>query len=118
MHKPLPNVLPLDDYPRQKSCLRAVADIIRHIKAEEGLTNVELAEQIGVSSETVSNAENENNLLNLVTFLRLWFEFGEDAMAPALDLARRRYAEPETPSEKFDRLARELDSLKRETVGS
>lgn len=114
MHHPRPNVLPLRDVPRQKSALCAISKIVRDLKAEHGLTNVELAEEIGVSAETISNAENENNLLNLVTFLRIWYEFGEDAVRPILNLAERQYAfEPETADDHIAAIRKHLDALER-----
>lgn len=68
MHGNIPNVLPLFDPPRQKSYRAAVAQIIRELKAREGLTNVALGEELGCSGETIGNAENEHTDLNAVTW--------------------------------------------------
>jgi len=106
MHKPIPNVLPLRDYPRQKSYRFAVAQIIRELKARHGLTNVELGEIIGVSAETVSNAENENNDLSGVTLTRIWYEFGFEAIQPIADIANRHYEQPQTARDRFNEALR------------
>lgn len=107
-------VLPLYDPPRQKAYRSAIAKIIRNIKSARDLTNVELAEEIGCSAETISNAENENNDLSAVTFLRLGYYFGEDALAPALELFRRSHAEPKSLGERLDEHEANWRALRRE----
>lgn len=109
-----PNVLPLYDPPRQKTFRAAVAKIIRDVKAREGLSNVEFAEAIGCCADTIGNAENENNDLSGVTLLRIGFEFGEDAIGPALELFRRRYEQPRTLAERFEAARVELELIGRE----
>lgn len=90
------NVLPLDepelpvlDAPRQKAFREAVAKTIRDIKSAHGLTNVELAEEIGCCADTISNGENKHNDMNAVTLLRIAFRFGEAAINPVRGLYLR-----------------------------
>ena len=105
------NVLPLFDPPRQKTFRAAIAKIIRDIKARDDLTNTELAEIVGCCADTVSNAENENNDLSGVTLLRIGYYFGEEAIAPALELFRRRYQQPKTLAERFAEIQNELAAI-------
>lgn len=106
-----PNVLPLSDPPRQKSYRAAVARCIRNLKAKENLSNVELAEEIGCSGETISNAENENNDLNAVTLLRIAYRFGEEAISPIRDLYLRAYHEPKSMAERKAELLTNLQAI-------
>jgi DNA-binding XRE family transcriptional regulator len=114
MRDPRPNVLPLHDAPRQKHYRAAVAQTIRAIKAKHGLTNTDMAEDIGCCADTISNAENENNDLSAVTILRIGFFYGEDAIAPILELYRCRYEQPKTAIERFEDALAELSALRRE----
>jgi|GEM_PF-5019842 len=108
------NVLPLHCPPRQKSYRKAVAKMIRDLKAAEGLSNIELGERIGCCDGTVGNAENEANDLNPVTLLRIAYEFGEAAIGPVRDLYLCRHGEPETLSDKLDCLQYQIDRLRLE----
>lgn len=71
----------------------------------------------GKRDETISNAENECTDLNPVTLLRIPYEFDEEIFQPVRELYLCRHKEPETPSERFDRALRDLEAVKRETVG-
>jgi predicted transcriptional regulator len=108
------NVLPLFDPPRKMSYRAAVAKIVRDLKAKHSLSNVKLADLLDCSDETISNAENENTDLNAVTLLRVGYQFGEDTIAPALNLMRRRMAEPETLTDRLDALQSQLALVRRE----
>lgn len=81
--------LPIFRAPRQKTFRAAVAKVIRDLKAEYNMTNVELAETIGCCPETISNAENENNDLRAVLLLCIAFHFGEAAIDPVRQLYLR-----------------------------
>ena len=109
-----PNVLPLFDPPRKMSYRAAVARIIRDLKAKHALSNVKLADKLDCSDETIGNAENEQGDLNAVTFLRIGYLFGEEAITPALDLMRRRHAEPETLTDRLDALQMQIATVRRE----
>lgn len=83
-------VRPLNAAPRQKDYREAVARVIRDLKAERGLTNVTLSEEIGCCADTIGNAENQNNDLSAVLLLKIAFVFGEKAIEPVRELYLRR----------------------------
>lgn len=114
MHGQRPNVLPLYDRPRQKTYRAAIARVIREIKAREHLSNVELAEEIGCSPETISNAENENNDLSAVILLNLAFRFGEAAIDPVRELYLCRHVDPPSLTDRFDEIERDIAALRKE----
>lgn len=114
------NVLPpttaelaLLDRPRQKPFREAVAKVIRDVKAKNGLSNVELAEEIGCCADTVSNAENQNNDLTAVILLNIAWRFGEAAILP-VRLLYLRYQAPRTVFERLDDALADLDTIRRE----
>lgn len=114
MASSFPNVLPLFDPPRKMSYRAAVSQIIREVKAAHKLSNVRLADLLDCSDETIGNAENENTDLNAVTLLRIGYQFGIDAIAPAINLAANRPVEVETLTDKLDTLQRQFDALRKE----
>lgn len=96
----------------------AVAQTIRELKAEKKLTNERLAEILGCAETTVYNAENENGNLDAVTMLNLAALFGgQGRLKHILALVNGCPAEPETPSEKFERIIRDIDDLRKDLVG-
>ena len=105
------NVLPMFDPPRTKSYRAAVALAFTEVRAKHRLKPVELAEKIGVCKKTVINAESGDYDLCPVTLLRLAYEFGEDAIAPVLELYRRRYQSPKTLAERFAEVNAELAKI-------
>lgn len=114
MHAKAPNVLPLFDPPRKMSYRAAVAKAIRDLKATHNLSNVKLADKLDCCEQTLENAEGEANDLNAVTLLRIAYVFGEDAIAPVRDLYLRRHVQPETLAERFDKIERQIASLRKE----
>ena len=98
------DVLPIFKRPSEKDFRLAVARIIAEIKRETGFSNRELGEKIGVCAVTVKNAEYGHNNLSPVTLACIAHAFGEDAIAPYMDLWRGRFAEPETVSDRFDEI--------------
>jgi len=116
MHGKAPTVSCLFGPPRQKSYRMAVADVLRAVKREHGLSMVELADRLGCSDQTIRNAMDEDghDCLSAVTMLRIGFEFGEDALEPVFALARRAVVEPTTPTDRVERIERELAALLRE----
>lgn len=108
------NVLPIFDPPVRKSYRAAVKQCVESAKKLSGLTWDDLAEKLGCSKDTLTNAVTEENDLSGVTLLRIGYCFGEDAIAPALGLVRRRYEEQPTRADRFRRLHDELDAIERE----
>jgi len=102
------NVLP----PVRKTFRPAMADIIRDLKTRHRLTNDSLAEELGCCADTISNVENEHNDLNIVTFLRLWWRFGDEAVRPVTDLACR-IPERLTSADRIDDVMRQLSTLRK-----
>lgn len=92
------NVLPIFPAPNGNLWRKAVAQVIRQVKARHSLTTVDLADRIGCDASTVENAEAERNELRGATVARIGFEFGEDAIEPILTLWRKRIAEPRPPA--------------------
>lgn len=111
------NVLPLFDPPRKMSYRSAVAAIVRRVKADHGLSNVRLADLLDCSDETISNAENEHTDLSAVTLLRIGYQFGLDAISPAIDLAARRHVEPLTLTDHLNDLQCQIDVV-RKVIGA
>lgn len=109
-----PNVLPIFDPPVRKSYRAAVKQCVESAKKLSGLTWDDLAEKLGCSKDTLTNAVTEENDLSGVTLLRIGYCFGEEAIAPALELVRRRYREPPSRSDRFSRLRAEIDALESE----
>ena len=116
MHMHSRNVLPLFDPPRQKSYRAAVAQIIRELKAREGLTNVALGEELGCSGETIGNAENEHTDLNAVTLLRIAYVYGEKAIDPVRELYLRRHEPEQTLDDRFAAITDELERLRKQVA--
>lgn len=117
LSQPSQNVLPIFGKPTQKSYRAAIADCVRHIKAKHKLTNAALAEVVGCSAETISNAENENTDLNAVIFLKLWYEFGSEEVSPVTDLATRRCEQPKTLQDRFNDIVAQVSALGDEVAG-
>jgi predicted transcriptional regulator len=119
MHGKAPTVSCLFGPPRQKSYRMAVADVLRAVKREHGLSLVDLAERLGCCDQTIRNAMDEDgtDCLNAVTMLRIGYEFGEDALEPVFVLSRRVAVDAPTPTDRVERIERELAALLRECEG-
>jgi hypothetical protein len=74
------NVLRRGSRPTDSSYQEAVKRIIDKIGA--GLTDQELAQRLGCSAGTVSNARNKKGNLCAVTLANIGHEFGADAVLP------------------------------------
>jgi len=85
-----PNDLRHRGRPTQKLYRERVARIIRRVKADYDLSNVDLADRIGCSSETISNAENERADLKALFLLAIEHEFGTGTIDPVRELAGAR----------------------------
>lgn len=76
--------------PTQSSYRTAVATIIRNLQAEHGFGDKELAERLGCSRVTITNAREGDNSLGGVTLANIEFEFGPSALDPFLELGGSR----------------------------
>lgn len=82
---------------------RAVAEIIRGLQLQHGLTDLDFAERIGCSIGTVRNARNEESDLGAIFLTRIEAAFGTGSIDPYLRLAGSRSA-PLQPDEHADAL--------------
>ena len=99
--------------PLNASYRKAIADIIRDVKAREKLSNERLAEMIGCSEGTVFNAENENGNLDAVTLLNIAYSFGEDAIDPVRSLYLCKPAEAPTALSELDAAERHFNAARK-----
>lgn len=91
---------------------RAVAKCLNDIKAQSGLSNVELAEVLACDEKTIRKALTaENGNLDVITLLNIAYVFGEEVIEPVRALYLCAGREPETKDEKRRRLIRELAAL-------
>ena len=74
-------LLPLP-LPTRNELRKALAQIIRSVQAEHGLTDEALADRIGVSDGTIRNVRNERTDLNQETIAKLGARFGPECLDP------------------------------------
>lgn len=119
----VPNIYPRDEEtfptslygkPDRRSYRAAVKQVVLDVKAANGLSSPELAEKLGVSKDTVENAEEEASSLEAVTLLKIAFLYGEQAIDPVRQLYLCAPARDETPQQKRKRLIRELAAMEDE----
>lgn len=79
---PTPNVMLPVPLPTQSSLRKAVAEIIRGVQLDFGLTDKQFAEQLCVSAGTIGNARNEECDLNATTIARIGHRFGVERLDP------------------------------------
>lgn len=72
--------------PSRRSYRAAIKEIILDIKARKSLSDLELADLLGCSKDTIENAQDEACSLDVVTLLNIAYAFGEDAIAPVRSL--------------------------------
>lgn len=93
----------------RKKCILVVRLVIRRIQ-RDGWTFNDLAELVGASSYTISNAAHGRTMLSFLTVARLAFHFPKQS-----DLIQKLWERPEpTVEERLDRIERELGALRRE----
>jgi hypothetical protein len=118
-----PNVFPAGEetFPRslfgkpsRNAYRAAIKRIILSLKASKGLSDWELAEQIGCHKDTIENAQDEACSLDVVTLLNIAYAYGEEAIEPVRSLYLCAPVDAETVTEKRRRLIRELASLEDE----
>ena len=78
------NVFARAPRPTQSAYREAVHEIIASVG--DGMTDQELADRIGCSSGTVSNARNKKADLSATTLAQIGHEFGPEALQPFADL--------------------------------
>jgi transcriptional regulator with XRE-family HTH domain len=68
--------------PTRNELRTALAQIIRSVQAERGLTDEALADLLGVSDGTIRNVRNERTDLNQETIAKLGARFGPECLDP------------------------------------
>lgn len=72
--------------PDRDSYRIAIKQVVLDIKAAQGLDSEQLGEKLGVSKDTIENAEKTANSMEAVTLLKIAFLYGEEAIAPVRNL--------------------------------
>src|SRR3546814_11115501 len=68
--------------PTRNDLRSALAQIVRSVQAEHGLTDEALADLLGVSDGTIRNVRNERTDLNQETIAKLGARFGPECLDP------------------------------------
>src|SRR3546814_11077938 len=75
------DLLPMS-LPTRNDLRSALAQIVRSVQAEHGLTDEALADLLGVSDGTIRNVRNERTDLHQETIAKLGARFGPECLAP------------------------------------
>lgn len=97
--------------PKRDSYRAAVKQVVLDVKARSGFDSEQLGEKLGISKDTVENAENMVCSMEAVTLLKIAFHYGEQAIDPVRQLYLCAPPRDETVPEKRKRLLRELQAL-------
>src|SRR6187431_1448852 len=84
------NVLRVNAVEEQTAYRLAVAEILRRVQSEHGVTLLEIADKIDVSLGTISNAANKKADLNATYLNRLGVVFGPNTLDPYAALSGGR----------------------------
>jgi transcriptional regulator with XRE-family HTH domain len=94
--------------PKRDSYRAAVKQVILDVKARSGFDSEQLGEKLGISKDTVENAENMVCSLEAVTLLKIAFHYGEEAINPVRTLY---LCAPVDPPTKDDLIRRAIGLL-------
>jgi transcriptional regulator with XRE-family HTH domain len=72
--------------PTRNAYRAAVKKIVLDIQAQNGLSDLELADLLGCHKETVENARSGDTSLDVITLLNIAYAFGEGAIDPVRNL--------------------------------
>jgi DNA-binding XRE family transcriptional regulator len=100
--------------PSRRSYRAAVKQIVLTVKARHRLSSEDLAEKIGVSRDTIDNAETETTSLEAVSLLNIGYFYGEEAIEPVRQLYLCRPVDELTIADRLDRIEREAAEIRRE----
>lgn len=76
------NVLLPMRLPTRKDLRAALAQVVRSVQSQHGLTDEALADEVGVSTGTIANVRNERTDLNQETIAKLGARFGPECLDP------------------------------------
>lgn len=77
-----PNVMLPMPLPTRNVLRKALADIVRSIQSQHGLTDEQLAGELHISAGTVANVRNERTDLNQETIAKIGARFGVEVLDP------------------------------------
>lgn len=103
--------------PTRRLYREAVKRIILDVQARKGLSDLELADLVGCHKETIENARNEENSLDVLTLLNIAYAFGEDAIDPVRNLYLFAAIEEPTPLERIAHATRVIANAAAELEG-
>ena len=110
-----PNVLGIFGAPTREDSLRAISRCLLRVRADHGLTACQFGKLLDCSDETVNNAINEKSLLSADSVARLGYFF-PDEFALVEELWPSSAAPAPSVEDRFDRLERELNALRRDVA--
>jgi hypothetical protein len=84
------NVLRVNEVEEEEAYLNAVSKILLNIQADNQITLVDIAAEVGVSPKTISNASNKKGALKAVLLKRLGQRYGCYTLDPYTNLAGGR----------------------------
>lgn len=102
--------------PKRDSYRAAIKQVVLDVKARSGFDSEQLAEKLGISKDTVENAENAVSSLEAVTLLKIAYFYGEEVIAPVRALYLCAPTEQPTISERLDRIEREARAIRNEVA--
>ena len=100
--------------PTRNGYRAAIKQIILELKARKNLSDQELADLLGCHKETIENAQDEANSLDVVTLLNIAYAFGEDAIEPVRSLYLCKPTEKPTIEDRLSRIEGEAAAIRRE----
>jgi DNA-binding XRE family transcriptional regulator len=92
--------------PSRRSYRAAVKQVVLDVKARNGMSSEDLAERIGVSKDTIDNAESETCSMEAVSLFAIAYFFGEEAIEPVRQLYLCAPAEEATVDDHLDEIER------------
>ena len=93
------SVLRVNAVEEQEQYRKAVAEILRNVQCDAGVTLLDISEAIDVSLGTISNAANKKADLSSVFLLRIGKVFGSHFIDPFIRLTGGRIVPVEHPSD-------------------
>jgi transcriptional regulator with XRE-family HTH domain len=100
--------------PSRDTYRAAIKQVVLDVKARSGFDNEQLGEKLGISKDTVDNAENMVSSLEAVTLLKIAFFYGEDVIAPVRALYLCAPTERASVADRLDRIEAETRAIRRE----
>lgn len=87
--------------PCRRSYRAAIKEVVLAVKARHGLSSEDLGERLGVSKDTIDNAEEESSSLEAVTLLKIAYFYGEEMIAPVRQIYLCAPVEPKSDDEEL-----------------